>query len=66
MESLPKGWQSVRHGLYANDNMGGVLGRAGARPPCQCELLYKRGSLLRAMGGRRVITSLCIQQTAKS
>lgn len=35
MESLPKGWQSVRHGLYANDNTGG---RAGAKPPCQCEL----------------------------
>lgn len=41
MESLPKGWQSVRHGLYANDSTGrGALypGRAGAKPPCQCEL----------------------------
>lgn len=47
MESLPKGWKSVRHGLYANDSTGGVWewgkgplypGRAGAKPPCQCEL----------------------------
>lgn len=39
-ESLPKGWQSVRHGLYANDSTGGALypGRAGAKHPCQCEL----------------------------
>lgn len=40
MESLPKGWQLVRHGLYANDSTGGALypGIAGAKPPCQCEL----------------------------
>lgn len=33
MESLPKGWQPVRHGLYANDNTkGGHPTQAGLMP----------------------------------
>lgn len=41
MESLPKGWQPVRHGLYVNDSMVGWGGGA----MCQCELHNRQFSL---------------------
>jgi len=70
MESLPKGWQWVRHGLYANDIMKEGRGRHSTQaelvPSLNASLSYRSSSLLRAVGGLHIITSLCIQQTAKS
>lgn len=67
MESLPRGWQPVRHGLYANDSTGGGhYTRVEPVPNLHASVSYRSSSLLRAVGGLHVITSLCIQQTAKS
>lgn len=48
MESLPKGWQPVRHGLYANDS-GVEWGHLPKSSWCQCELHKQQFSL---SGGR--------------
>lgn len=66
MESLPKVWQSVRHGLYANESTGGHYTRVKRVPNLHASVSYSSSSLLRAVGGLHVITSLCIQKTAKT